>query len=1519
MPLSDVPWGVGGQAPVFGFDVNSFAGTSHDLVLELVSHTIGEKHAVVSIYPGNQRARIMDGMPLLDASVRTISVFGLRLVDTIGGPSFCIEGDSKVLQFPMVSASDFTNVVSSCAGMGIGCLGFEHVGMDLVVANDINPNMLLGHSVLHPTVPTVLGDIADPDTVCRMHQIYPRSGVLFSGFNCQPYSKGGKQQGALDDRSKVLPATLKAAYMLHSVAVVLECVRDAGSNNFVRTMVDAFCTQCGFHVSEVALSLDACWTSKRDRWWAVLSVPFLGKVSLPSLPSLPFPLVIRHVVPRPLSLLDDELAELALDDFELTQFNKFAPSIASFFPNVNTSAPTALHSWSNQVVPCHCGCRPFGFAEETLAARGLYGILWPLEGCSMTEDGLLQKARHPHPTEIALLNSVPLPEAWPQDLRLVNSALGQMATPLHTNWILAHLRQQVEKVHLGTASMCPNRALDALRTQVLQQAKKLQASPGPIEIDFDLPQWEPTATHVTLMPWEQVTIAAPTNQVVLLGDIGCPSLKLEVTSPCLLEQVLRAEIALGSLPGDLVLLMQTWAFWSCPDGALLELNHDVAGRVIWVQHITPLLEDSEPDEEMVPLSLVVSPTVPWSPLAEPGVEVHDSELVPCPDPWAEVKALEMREILESDPLTTLSAAELTALAPPRVLSPNHGLRLRSQQMSAATRRAVLVNQDYVWADDEITWHVKSFLAQSKRNDVAFLEPLLATEALFGVASSILRDWFDGLSSRPRTVVTVVWLQGHWVPFSWNACNDTLFARTWEHPSVPLDSFDALHDQLKGLFGVNCVMVHREHRDFADSTLCGLCAVRWLDHLIRGKMLLSDLAEAQYLHSVGRSIFTRYLLDQERVDRPWIWGAGLDAPVKNKLKELLLQHGVPTATVEQRIQLLSEALGVQSVTNSLQGSRPWRSLKSLCNQKSPPFQLVLPAELQQVVEARAKTGQVAKRKKKPVRPDGKPVARPPVVLDANKLQVEKGVFQVGSKALSQIPLRQVGPYSEGVVLSTLQECEKFLKANQTVTANALGLLLINQDQEDLQTDLKWSRIRVVLRCITDHEPILVSACLVQLGEQPVTQPSGLNLDVLPSVPAACIKISIYRDETSCTWEEITSGPIKFLMKMLPALTACREDPKTCECAKLHVNPLSEVQDPVLDLWRRQWLSSGFKQCNSDMASIYMVNLRIVESLQLGLLSASGHHGIYIEPRSLDSLKPSDAFQTIWVPRVDVQELQRRQQLDPLIIGLCRLGSRLGVRVASGDAKQVAERLRPDTVFLASGTRMMFELGPIPFGMDRLAVTKLCSNWGWEARPLNPSKAMGQLGMIWKVQSCTDPPRQVVLYRGGEILITKLAVEAPGPQQEKAVPLLATASTLAKCVLSTTAVTEPTDPWLKQDPWGGTKMPVAPSTAEIEERLKQQVLDAVKSQQETMEVDGTETESRLQLLEKQMQEVRSAQVALEAKVDDSTKRLDTQVSSLQDQVGSQFSIQNQRIQELFSKQMHEMEALLSKRSRSRSRRE
>ena len=146
----------------------------------------------------------------------------------------------------------------------------------------------------------------------------------------------------------------------------------------VRQQVESFQAQCMFHLSETILRLEDVWISKRARWWACLTAPFIGPVQLDAFVPLESPSVPRDLLPYPLVLDFRALAQLELRDEELAAFLQYQPDLSAMFLKTGSKAPTALHSWGSQVVGCECGCRDNGFSHETLSNRGLF---WhPLSG-----------------------------------------------------------------------------------------------------------------------------------------------------------------------------------------------------------------------------------------------------------------------------------------------------------------------------------------------------------------------------------------------------------------------------------------------------------------------------------------------------------------------------------------------------------------------------------------------------------------------------------------------------------------------------------------------------------------------------------------------------------------------------------------------------------------------------------------------------------------------------------------------------------------------------------------------------------------------------------------------------------------------------------------------------------------------------------------------------------------------------------------------------------------------------------
>ena len=86
-------------------------------------------------------------------------------------------------------------------------------------------------------------------TVYSMHlkQLeFGRQPMLTAGTPCQPLSKQGHQKGPDDIRSQTLPAVLRAAHLLGSAGLVLECVPEALNDPSTQCALGDFAAICGY-------------------------------------------------------------------------------------------------------------------------------------------------------------------------------------------------------------------------------------------------------------------------------------------------------------------------------------------------------------------------------------------------------------------------------------------------------------------------------------------------------------------------------------------------------------------------------------------------------------------------------------------------------------------------------------------------------------------------------------------------------------------------------------------------------------------------------------------------------------------------------------------------------------------------------------------------------------------------------------------------------------------------------------------------------------------------------------------------------------------------------------------------------------------------------------------------------------------------------------------------------------------------------------------------------------------------
>lgn len=722
--------------------------------------------------------------------------------------------------------------------------------------------------------------------------------------------------------------------------------------------------------------------------------------------------------------------------------------------------------------------------------------------------------------------------------------------------------------------------------------------------------------------------------------------------------------------------------------------------------------------------------------------------------------------------------------------------------------------------------------------------------------------------------------------------------------------------------------------------CGALVIAFVRHLLwRWQMVRDNESLNQFAAGLRRD-FADHIEDP--CCRPYLAGLGLS--VSARLADLLIAHGVPVSESSVRAMSVLKALGEADVGAALDSGNPWRELKWLGNQVRPPFMLIKPSELQAQIEKRGVDAPVGSKKHKRAKPSkggGKGTVKPAVCLDPTLLRLESGIFQSeDGTPLSQLSLPQVGSASSGVAVVSVSVIDPYLKAAHPLSADPLALFVVDSPMVPV-TACPVSSERVPLVCAANSEPLLIDGHLIQLGAVPVCRvPLQPSCDV-KAIPTCVVKAMVFKDQTKGSWADVVSHPLLHIFAMVPPLSQC-QDADCCGCECWHRSLDFPLDTPVLELWGKQWLRLDFSTASPDAADMFTCHIRLPEHLQMVVQQFSGHNGVYLEPKSLDGRKPSPAFQVVWLPKLEVSQLILMRQTVAHVIGLARLGTKMGLRCRSEHAAEVFGVLKPGHTFLPPGKRQSYLVGPFAYGTLQASVAQVLQANGWVAKPIQVVAAKAHVqGLMYRVQSVQEPPMKMLRLSHGDVLIAREDENAvPVDNAPKVLATSQTESFVSKAAEGDYIQTH--DPWAK----AAARLPaksfqIGNPLEDITQKVVAEVM--AKIPQPAMEVDSEQsTEKRVEALELQLKDLagqtqslahQAQQQALdtsgqiqdlrgqlhqqsthfEAAITAQANALQGFQDTFQEQFRQQVNHQQTMLDSMFSKQMSQFESLLSKRHR------
>eukprot|EP00438_Fugacium_kawagutii_P025566 Skav230001 [mRNA] locus=scaffold17:143988:149311:- [translate_table: standard] len=822
-------------------------------------------------------------------------------------------------------------------------------------------------------------------------------------------------------------------------------------------------------------------------------------------------------------------------------------------------------------------------------------------------------------------------------------------------------------------------------------------------------------------------------------------------------------------------------------------------------------------------------------------------------------------------------------------------RLRSDQV--VTRVQLLHMQQQWVAHDEFAYYLRMIETTGKTSitPICVLPDGVDDDEI----EKALQRWMNMAMYQAiqcLTSITALLVRGHWFPVVLRQhalgvhLTTTPEGKSWLEVAVRRASTD--------------VVIHTEPLPINFHADCGFQSIGWLvTRILDDTEHVAPTSPMQAHNAVTwRTLFEHHLYAQDIAQvlgapSEYAFGGMGGFDLADSLRALLQEHGVPSDVVQEQTDQVLQSVGRGQLVNALRGSQPWRDLKSLANQATPRLQLVLAAEMSDMITSKAPNRQFGQRKKKGPRQSNQPA----IQITPADVEIPEGIFRdEHGNLLTQIKPEAIHANATGVVLALTTTAIPYIKAGATTKVSSKPLAMIVLDASDFMLHGVGESIRLPARCVHTQEPVLIAGKIVQLGQGVVQRHTPATPLKVEEVPNCVIRAIMYRDECEIEWTTFISQPVKEIIACLPALA--EKDGQRC----------------LLDCWDRQFLTHQMQRTKPVEADQFVVTFRVATEDIPTILAQSGAHGLYLEPREADGRKPSSAYRVVWLGKASKDDAKVSLHSTKVWSSLVRTGRRYGVRTTTQDAPAVHAQFK-DTPYLDTTEAVLYIAGPFPWGATRNTLLKLFKQWQWDARPVQPrGRSVDGKGTLWEIQATKAPQFTVFTLEHADILITPVPSKQRTPVSASSA-VQGSARTIAALQQQSQAVVDPTVDTLQiNDPWKpksakttvDPRVPSMTMMAQVDQRIQQQVQAQLEQFKKDHDVDMdasassqtriTELEQRVVHMEQNLTAHTQSQVAhnqeVASQIQQLHSRVDAQATSLQSHIDGRLDHQLTQIERM-----------------------
>ena len=465
------------------------------------------------------------------------------------------------------------------------------------------------------------------------------------------------------------------------------------------------------------------------------------------------------------------------------------------------------------------------------------------------------------------------------------------------------------------------------------------------------------------------------------------------------------------------------------------------------------------------------------------------------------------------------------------------------------------------------------------------------------------------------------------------------------------------------------------------------------------------------------------------------GAKKQNTIRDKIKEALIAHGVPSSAADARMQQIVQSIGIEQLQPHEMEDEFlfWGSLKKLASNSK--VRLVTHIELKDFQKwKRTNTTRAQSSDERPSRTSHNKSNKRKFNVD--EYTFKQVHFTANDEGVEFLSAERFGPDQTGVAIMDV-EAAKMKNPHGVISPEPLAILAIGHEAHQV------GQKQMIPAFDREGMPVLIPGALIQCGDVEVQYIAHTPSATVEAVHATTVEVLISRDFIK-DWE-LTSNAMNYLGVQISELRG---------------------QGKILSMWSMKTYKKR-KACEHREADSWHGFIRLPDQLLDACLKRSGSNGIFLTPKSNDK-RGDPRYGIVSMPGFKLDDIAKKIAQVKEAVGIALINREpltFAVRGKKDDVAKLRGLMYPESLQIEQNpVDDDEELYTLKYVQDQLTSTLLTDalqQAGWDAKAVRPAGSQS-----WIVASKKQPPASHLCINGA------LVVVIPMKRGQSAVPVVLT---------------------------------------------------------------------------------------------------------------------------------------------------